>query len=189
MSDQTADVDALVALGDSDVAVELQQTDDAAGVSFEQFYRQEMAALVRFVRRYGASPYAAADAVHEAFAEAYPKWDSIKAPRAWLRLVAARFYYRRKLRETPVDDVPDRPAIYEDVIEIGEQGRRVFDALAALPERQRQVMAWHLDGYSHAEIAELLSITAAAVRQNFYRARQALKLTFGLSQAEEGRDQ
>jgi RNA polymerase sigma-70 factor (ECF subfamily) len=155
-------------------------------MSFEQTYRREMAALIRFIRRYGADPYAAADAAHDAFAAAYPQWDAIEDPRAWLRVVAARLYYRKRLcPETPVEDPPDRPVIYEDNVEIGEQGRRVFDALASLSERQRQVMAWHLDGYAHTEIAEHLGCTVAAVRQNFHRARQALKLRFGLDQDDQ----
>jgi RNA polymerase sigma-70 factor (ECF subfamily) len=149
-------------------------------VPFDQFYRAEMPALVRFVQRYGADVHAAADAAHDAFAEAYPQWDTIQNPRAWLRLVACRIYYRSRLRDTPVGEVPDRPVIYEDTAEIREQGRRVTEALAALPERQRQVMAWHLDGYDNTEIARQLRITAAAVRQNLCRGRQTLKQLLGL---------
>jgi RNA polymerase sigma factor (sigma-70 family) len=157
-----------------------RSTPDRIRTPFDEFYRAEMATLVRFVRRYGADVYAAADAAQDAFAEAYPQWNTIENPRAWLRLVACRIYYRRRLRETPVEEVPDRPVIYDDTVELREQGRRVFEALAALPERQRQVMAWHLDGYDNTEIAQHLRITEAAVRQNLCRGRKALKRWLGI---------
>jgi len=154
-------------------------------VPVDQDYCTEVAALTRFVRRYGADAHTATDVAQDAFTEAYRQWDSIENPYAWLRKVASRMYYRRLLCEIPVQDVPDRPLIYEDTVEAGEQGRQVFEALAALPARQRQVMAWHLDGYSHAEIAAQLGISQAAIRQNFHRARRALKLRFGLSHDEQ----
>jgi len=174
------DVDVVVDPGITDPGAAQRPAGNGVRVPFDQFYRAEMAALTRFVRRYGADVHAAADAAHDAFAQAYPQWDTIQNPRAWLRLVACRIYYRRRLRDTPVEEVPDRPVIYEDTAEIGEQGRRVSEALAALPERQRQVMAWHMDGYDNTEIARQLRITAAAVRQNLCRGRQALKQRLGL---------
>jgi RNA polymerase sigma factor (sigma-70 family) len=174
------DVDVAAAPGTTDPDAADMPAQNGARMPFDQFYRAEMAPLVRFIRRYGADVYAAADAAHDAFAAIYPQWDAIENPHAWLRLVACRIYYRRRLRETPVEEVPDRPVIYEDPVETGEQGRRVFEALAALPERQRQVMAWHLDGYDNAEIARHLGITDAAVRQNLCRGRQALKQWLGL---------
>lgn len=183
------DVDVAVALVSADPDAGIGPAGNGARTPFDQFYRAEMPALVRFVHRHSADVHAAADAAHDAFAEAYPQWDTIQNPRAWLRLVACRTYYRRRLRETPVEKVPDRPMIYEDTAELGEQGRRVSEALAALPERQRQVMAWHLDGYGNTEIASQLKITAAAVRQNLCRGRHALKQRLGLENDDpEGED-
>lgn len=180
-----------MAAGDIDVAIDAdpgtgrRPAQDSAQESFEAFYREEMAQLIRFMRRYGADVCTAADTVQEAFTQAYTQWDTIENPHAWLRLVACRIYYRRRLSEIPVEDVPDRPVIYQDPVEAREQSHRVFEALAALPERQRQVMAWHLDGYGHAEIADLLGISQDAVRQSFSRARRSLKSSFGLSQGEQ----
>jgi RNA polymerase sigma-70 factor (ECF subfamily) len=178
----TQDIDVAIA---TDVPVGRKPLRNSTPVPFDQFYSKELAALIRFVRRYGADAHTAADVVQDAFTEAYRQWDSIENPHAWLRKVASRMYYRGLLCEIPVQDAPDRPLIYEDTVEAGEQGRQVFEALAALPERQRQVMAWHLDGYSHAEIAAQLGISQAASRQNFHRARRALKLRFGLSHDEQ----
>ncbi|MFG2880684.1 hypothetical protein ACGFYU_37700 [Streptomyces sp. NPDC048337] len=65
-----------------------------------------MPLLARFVMKHGASPQEAADAAHEAFATAYPQWDSIRFPARWLRTVAVRVYFRAKLREDLLGHLP-----------------------------------------------------------------------------------
>ena len=54
-------------------------------------------------------------------------------------------------------------------------------ALAALPPKQREVMAWCIDGYSPAEIAGELGADPAAVRQNLAKARKNLKQMLGIT--------
>lgn len=141
-------------------------------------YRREMPLLTRFVMKHGASPQEAADAAQEAFAAAYPQWGSIRFPTRWLRTVATRAYFRAKLREDLPGELPEgrNEAHLPTNIQLSEQEREVYAALAELPPRQRQVMAWFYDRYTGAEIAEELGITEEAVRQNLHRARAALKV-------------
>ncbi|MEU9107156.1 sigma-70 family RNA polymerase sigma factor [Streptomyces xanthophaeus] len=144
---------------------------------FADAYRREMPLLTRFVMKHGASPQEAADAAHEAFATAYPQWDSIRFPARWLRTVAVRVYFRAKLREDLPGELPTTRAESHvpTNIQLSDQEREVYAALADLPSRQRQVMAWFYDGYTVAEIAEELEITKESVRQNLCRARATLK--------------
>jgi len=53
--------------------------------------------------------------------------------------------------------------------------------IADLPPKQRQVMAWHWDGFSDAEIAGHVGDSAEAVRKN--RSRAMKKLRLALTQA------
>ncbi|MEU2653732.1 sigma-70 family RNA polymerase sigma factor [Streptomyces sp. NPDC007325] len=143
---------------------------------FSDTYRREMPLLTRFVMKHGAGPQEAADAAQEAFAAAYPQWNSIRFPARWLRTVAARAYFRARLREDLPGELPERrDDSLATGIQLGEQEREVYEALAQLPSRQRQVMAWFYDHYTPAEIAEELGITQEAVRQNLHRARATLK--------------
>jgi RNA polymerase sigma-70 factor (ECF subfamily) len=146
----------------------------------------EVAALVRHVMFHGATAEEAWDAAQTAFAEAYRVWATIRSPRAWLRTVAVRAYLRSAVPETPTDSPPDRPDPSSAAlrVELGEQERFVLAALAGLPGKQRQVMAWSMDGFSPGEIAQVLDEEPAAVRQNLRRARQNLKRQLGIS----GRD-
>ncbi|MDQ0605419.1 RNA polymerase sigma factor (sigma-70 family) [Streptomyces canus] len=145
--------------------------------AFADVYRAEMPLLARFVMKHGASPQEAADAAHEAFAQAYENWDRIRYPARWLRTVATRIYFRAKLREDLPGELPSPRAEFHlpTNIELSDQERDVYAALAELPPRQRQVMAWYYDWYTVPEIAEVLSIAEDAVRQSLCRARAALK--------------
>ncbi|GAA3123221.1 RNA polymerase sigma factor [Streptomyces goshikiensis] len=145
--------------------------------SFPDAYQREMPLLTRFVMKHGAGPQEAADAAHEAFATAYPQWDRIRFPKRWLRTVAVRVYLRARLREDLPGELPTTRAESHvpTNIQLSDQEREVYSALAELPSRQRQVMAWFYDGYTVAEIAEELEITKESVRQNLCRARATLK--------------
>lgn len=144
-------------------------------------YRAELAGLVRHVMFHGASTEQAWDAAQSAFSQAYPVWSRIRVPRAWLRTVAVRAYWRSAVPETPTDAPPEHPDPASDrgltPVELGEQERLVLRALAGLPVKQRQVMAWTIDGYAPAEIADALGEDPAAVRQNLRRARKNLAST------------
>ena len=69
--------------------------------------------------------------------------------------------------------------------ELRDEARTVLAALASLPPKQREVMAWHIDGFGSAEIAATLHIDPAAVRQNLIKARRNLKKKLGISGAPQ----
>jgi RNA polymerase sigma factor (sigma-70 family) len=150
---------------------------------FADCYAQEMSGLVWFVMSLGASVEVAADVAQSAFADAFPVWTTIRYPRAWLRRVAERGYYRRGTREMLVESPPERPGPLPtaSAVELRDEARAVLAALAALPPKQRQVMAWCIDGYGPAEIATELGADPAAVRQNLAKARKNLKRMLGMA--------
>lgn len=158
--------------------------------SFAVFYAAELAALVRFAMRHGATVHEAADAAQAAFVQAYCRWDAIDRPRAWLRKVTYREFLRGvRVRELSVEEPPETPGpLSPDAhVELDEETRSVYDCLARLPYTQRRVMSYHYDGFSHPEIATELGMTGEAVRQNVRRARKNLAelLKEGLDQKQE----
>jgi RNA polymerase sigma factor (sigma-70 family) len=159
-------------------------SETVADVDFNAFYAAERRSLVRFVMFLGcADAGTAEDIAQTAFTRAFPVWNTIRFPQAWLRKVAQNEYWRHcraAARETSLDADPDRADCSAGIsaamaLEQQADTREVLAAIADLPPKQRQVMAWHWDGFSDAEIAAELGDSAAAVRKNRNRAMKSLR--------------
>jgi RNA polymerase sigma factor (sigma-70 family) len=159
-------------------------SDGLRDLEFARFFRAEHKKLIRFVIAIGAGSEEAAEIAQVAFVKAFESWDVIRAPRAWIRrvavneLTAARQAARR---ETPQATLPDAPARVSTAlaVELTEEARQVLFALQALPPRQRQVMAWIIDGFGAAEIARELGVSPQSVRQSHAKARKNLGRFYG----------
>ncbi|MEU9047869.1 sigma-70 family RNA polymerase sigma factor [Kitasatospora sp. NPDC048343] len=145
---------------------------------FAYFYRTCIRRLVAFLMWQGAPAALAADLAQDTMVKAYERWDRIQSPEAWSRRVASRELVRAfsqveesidelALEPTSLLPVPDEAAEWE-----GQQ--EVLHLLRDLPARQRQVLAWTLDGYKPTEIAAELGLKAAAVRASLFKARLAV---------------
>lgn len=150
------------------------QANDAA---FVAFYRDCLPRLAAFLRWQGVPLHEAADLSQKTMIQAYQCWSTIDKPHAWVRRVASRLWARKVAQavEAPAADIPERPsslAITE--VEAWEQRHEVLRILDRLPARQRQVLAWNLDGYTPAEIAAELRMTPEAVRGSLAKARRAV---------------
>ncbi|MEU4233731.1 sigma-70 family RNA polymerase sigma factor [Nonomuraea sp. NPDC026600] len=168
----------------------ISSVDQPAPENFTAFYEREAPRLMGFVVRLGADPHLAADVVQACFVTAFRQWGNLREPRAWLRRVAERKLMRLRDRsrpgEDPVAKLPDGEQLLapghrsdlvfpEAALEVGEQADGVRRLIGELPLRQRQVMAWTVDGYSAEETAKHLGMTPVAVRKNLSRARTTLK--------------
>ena len=137
--------------------------------------------MVLYLRKNGASGPEAEDAAQEAMTDAYRSWDRIRSPRAWVRRAAFRSYLRhvRKLRrESPALEAED--ALMADRISRVEGSEpdeqwRVIAVMRRLPPEQRKVAALFYDGFSLAEIAEVVGKPAGTVRSLLRHARLRLR--------------
>ncbi|MCO5308048.1 MAG: sigma-70 family RNA polymerase sigma factor [Austwickia sp.] len=138
----------------------------------------------------GAGPDAE-DAWSETFLAALRAWPELPEDanvQAWLVRIASRkaidVTRARARRPIPTDDVPEPPRRggHPPGDPAGDPAARVLDlwpAVARLPERQRLAVAYHyLGGLTHAETAELIGGTAAAVRRASADGIATLRRTF-----------
>jgi RNA polymerase sigma factor (sigma-70 family) len=135
-------------------------------IPFDRAVTDHGATVLRVCRAVlGAGPDAD-DAWSETFLAALRAWPDL-APganvEAWLVRIAGRkaidVLRARARLPTPTALVPERPAPQSVDTEI-------WDAVAALPERQRLAVAYHwFGGLPHAETAELTGSSHAAVRR------------------------
>jgi RNA polymerase sigma-70 factor (ECF subfamily) len=126
----------------------------------------------------------AADAVHDAFANALRKpaaYDANKGPlKPWfMHLVRNRcidLIRRRRPGDVDVEKLSDPGAGPESSLEIAQRDQELQLALARLSSGQRQliVLRDYMD-LSYAEIADVLEIANGTVMSRLHRARLALK--------------
>lgn len=133
--------------------------------------------VCRAVLNHGWAAEAADDAWSETFLaalRAYPELPADTNMEAWLVRVAHRKavdqHRARARRPVPTDVVPDRPAPHTD----GHP--ELWEALAALPEKQRLTVGYHhLAGLPYAQIGELLGTSEAAARRSAADGVKALR--------------
>jgi RNA polymerase sigma factor (sigma-70 family) len=161
----------------------------AAGVattrtSVLDLWESEYNRVVRFVMRAGADVHAAEDATQWAFVEAWKlamrpdEWEKIHNPKAWIRTVALRKYRRppgrrRQPLTVAVAEVPEWE-ISRDDADLTNQSMFVLAELRRLDKDTRTVMAFHIDGFTSAEIARQLKTTDQKVRDLLKKGRKVL---------------
>jgi RNA polymerase sigma factor (sigma-70 family) len=136
---------------------------------FERIVEQHGRAVLR-VCRVILGPHDAEDAWSETFLaalRAYPDLPGDVNAEAWLVTTARRkaidVLRSRQRQPAPVEDVPEAPTT------LGLPGagdEDLWQAVAALPDRQRHAVAYHyVAGLAYAEIADLLGGSTDAARR------------------------
>ena len=156
--------------------------------AFSAFYRKFLPTLVAFLMWQGARLPDATDIAQDTMIKMRQRGSEIGHPEVWARKVASRALVRHiaSIKEDPVEHLPEHSSLLPPSIDVKtwEQQHEVLRMLDLLPSRQRQVMAWTLQGYTPAEIAIELQINADAVRASLMKARRALAAHFATSGGE-----
>ena len=147
---------------------------------FIQFYQEQMSKLVLFVcAGTGAHVEEAWDAAQIAMTEAWRQWSDIVVPRAFVRTVAVRAYYRampnpRFTTGNPVPDQVDGALTPDQIVELTESTAELSVQLDGLTVDQRLAFTLAIDGYRTNEIAAIVVKSEDAVRKNIARAKAAI---------------
>ncbi|MFJ9782630.1 helix-turn-helix domain-containing protein [Amycolatopsis sp. NPDC101161] len=140
---------------------------------FDDFFRAEFPRLVAFLCKAGYEVEMARDVATEAMLNALEAWPAIKDPRAWIRRVAGR------LVDTAGDAragwPPGGPQDDEKLAMLVDDHAGFIDLLASLTGQQRMMLAWSLDGFTPAQIAQALRIAPADVRSNLRHVRERIR--------------
>ena len=142
---------------------------------FEKVVEQHGGTVLR-VCRVILGPHDAEDAWSETFLaamRAYPGLPDDANAEAWLVTIAHRkaidVLRARKRQPAPVGEIPEVPTVIPHPPALGVPGAGdgdLWHAVAALPEKQRQAVAYHyVAGLAYAEIAGILGGTTDAARR------------------------
>ncbi|MFH8403481.1 RNA polymerase sigma factor [Streptomyces sp. NPDC018019] len=161
--------------------------------AFHQLYR---AGYIRYAELHLESRADAEEAVDLAFEQLMLSWRTVlqqPVPEAYAwRVVKNRTidHARARGRRPVVVDVAafETHSLRHSIDPIGEleESLTLYQAVAALPERQRDVMLLRYAlGYATKETARLMGITEAGVRSTTRHARRRLRQAFGLEEGED----
>lgn len=157
---------------------------DGDVAAFEALYRSHVGRVYGLCLRMLADPSRAEDLTQETFVRAWEKLPSFRGQSAfatWLHrlsvnLVLGDLRRRSRRREQRVEPpqleaVPDADATREPFGEIDLER-----AICGLPPQARMVFVLHdVEGFQHAEIAELAGIAEGTSKAHLHRARRILR--------------
>jgi RNA polymerase sigma-70 factor (sigma-E family) len=166
-----------------------EQADASPGQpGFDRLYRQMWWPMVRLAAGLVDDRAAAEDAVQDAFAAVYRRWDSIRDPAAapgYVRAAvvnASRSSIRRQIVARKylhvVEDPPDAPA--DHTVLLGAEHDMLRTAMSMLPERQREVLVLRFVAeLADADIARATGLSEGGVRSASSRGLATLRKTLG----------
>jgi RNA polymerase sigma-70 factor (sigma-E family) len=139
---------------------------------FEVLYSTEYEPMLRIAYLLVDSTEVAEEAVHDAFAKVYERWDRLANPGGYLRTCVVNRCRDVQRRRRTERDAPPSPV--DDRTELGAD--ELADALAALPiKRRAAIVLRYYDGLSEARIAEVLGVRPGTVKSLLSRGLAELR--------------
>src|SRR5947208_3485274 len=142
-------------------------------------YRAYGAARYRLAYRLTGTPQDAEDVVHDVFVglpEALGRYEERGSFAGWLKRVTARVALMRLRTRTRRREVMLDATLAADERPARVESMALETAINGLPDRLRSVVVLkEVEGYSHAEVADLLEISEGASRVRLNRAMKRLR--------------
>jgi RNA polymerase sigma-70 factor (ECF subfamily) len=153
---------------------------------FEDLYRDYVGRVYAFLRSQLGSAADAEDVTSQVFLKAYQAYARFEprhaTPSAWLFQIArnaALDHHRRTGRRQNVERALARePEPSADPGVVAQERilyRELMDALARMPERQREVIGLRHAGLSFLEVGQLMRCSEDAAKMLYHRALKALR--------------
>ena len=177
---------------------------DGGDERFEKIYRRYYARVWRYYRACRVSDDEAHDLAQDAFKRLFERITSIRGEDEWpflqsiartvfLNWLRGRKTQKRdsgKLVELDDPDFVEEPSApnepdYAEREQAALRGKALRDAIAELPDGQRQCVQLRLEELSYEEIAKTLRITVDAVKSRIRDAKKVLSARLGVTLPEE----
>jgi RNA polymerase sigma-70 factor (ECF subfamily) len=153
---------------------------------FEELYRAYAGRIYAFVRSQLGSAADAEDVTSQVFVKAYEAYGRFEprhaTPSAWLFQIArnaALDHHRRSGRREKMERaLAHEPAPTMDPGVMAQERiayRELMGAVAALPDRQREVIGLRHSGLTFLEVGQLMGCTEDAAKMLYHRALRALR--------------
>jgi len=150
-----------------------------------RLYHRYCDAMYNVAHRMLGNTAEAEDALQEAFIDVFSKLDTFREESsigAWIKRIVINHclnvFKKRKLHIEELNekysDVPEEEVADDEYVTY--EVTRVKDAIMKLPDGYRQVLTLYLiEGYDHAEIADIMGIQETGSKSQFSRAKARLR--------------
>ena len=159
--------------------------------AFRELFNRYFQALYNYALTLTRDPALAEDITQEAFIRAHTNLSKLGPPwnfHAWIFRLARNYFIDLIRKERDLEELEDE----RQVISAGpsperetfsrEVSDRVHSTLARLPERQREILDLReLQGFSYAEIGQIMELSDSNVKVSLHRARAAFQESYGIS--------
>lgn len=149
---------------------------------FRQGLERSRRSLYRAAYAWSHDPALADDLVQETLARALKNGGQLRdhaALESWLFGILMNCWRDHFRRARPTEDIDNHPLTHNQTPEKAHEQQRITHrvraAVAGLPEGQRQVLTLvDLEGFTYAEVAEIMAIPIGTVMSRLCRGRRAL---------------
>lgn len=170
-------------MGEEATAALVKQALAGSAKAYEGLVRRHLRVAYAVALAVLRVPAEAEDVAQEALVVAWEQLSECRQPDAfgaWLvniaRNQARNALARRKVRADWAARPPGDEDAPESISAVVDARAQLLRALEALDERQREVVLLHdLEGWSHAEIAQALSLSEVNSRQLLFTARKTMR--------------
>ena len=153
------------------------------GSSQKQLFEKYYGLAKKICLRYAGSSDEVDEMVNDGFLKVFAKiklYDANQSFEAWFRTVLVRTcidYYRKNSPKVSLIDIQNAPQIESnDGLIERMSAEEILELVQKLPPSYRMVFSLYVvDGYSHAEIAEMLNINEGTSRSNLVKARHKMQ--------------
>ena len=169
-------------MADQEFDPALKESVEAAWTRFIDLMAPDRGDLFGCALKLTGNPFDAEDLVHDAllkgFAAMPAQYGRVYSPRAYMFRILTNLWIDQTRRARPVatveeaHDMEDTAMAADDTVAVREAAETL---LAVLPPRERAALVLkELCGFSHRDVAELLSSTESAVKTALHRGRRRL---------------
>jgi RNA polymerase sigma factor (sigma-70 family) len=150
--------------------------------AYEMLYKRFYRVLFVIALRYAASREEAEDILQDAFVKVFHNirnYNESGSFEGWIKRIVqntAINYYRARLKFQHNDEGTEQSDDSFEKIMSGLDAKNILGLLNRLPEGYRLIInLYAIDGYSHAEIATMLGISAGTSKSQLFKAKRQLR--------------
>lgn len=146
---------------------------------FLEQIRANQGIIYKVVSLYASDPEEKKDLYQEILLQCWKGWAGFRGDAkfsTWLYRISLNTVFtsiRKKSKIVYQDELPEDAVVIPGQLE-REESQALYTAIRQLTELDRAIILLHLDGYSHAEIGDLMGLSANSLAVRLHRIRQRL---------------